>query len=116
MSIDPSRTAYDADELLARCMGNLEFAERILAIFQKRFDEDLLALERSLAMEDAPAVTQIAHRLKGASANAAAPVLQARAAQIEELAGENRLSEVRACVAELRAEWHWFQESVPVTG
>ncbi len=116
MSIDQSRTAYDADELLARCMGNLEFAERILAIFQQRFDEDLQALEQSLAVENAGEVTRIAHRLKGASANAAAPVLQARAAQIEQLACENRLSEVRECVAELREEWHWFQESVPSAG
>jgi HPt (histidine-containing phosphotransfer) domain-containing protein len=112
MSVSQSRVTYDADELLARCMGNLQFAERILAIFQTRFEEDLVQLERTLAAEDAGAVASIAHRLKGASANAAAPLLQARAAQIEQFAGEKRLSEARDCVDELRQEWCWFKESV----
>ena len=84
-SWDSTRRVLNIDELLARCMGNIGFAERILAKFQDRFEHDLEELDRALQARDAEAVARTAHRIKGASANVAASRLHEHAAEIEQL-------------------------------
>jgi HPt (histidine-containing phosphotransfer) domain-containing protein len=111
---DQATAAIDFDQLLARCLGNLEFAERILQIFQERFDEDLDELDRMTAAEDADGVARLAHRLKGASANAAATALQKRVAQIEQLARQKSLDAVGPCLAGLRRGWEMLRGSLPL--
>ena len=113
---DQSAVAIDLDQLLVRCMGNLDFAERILQIFQERFDADLDELDRLLASGDAAGLTGLAHRLKGASANAAAPALHTRVAQIEQLARQESLDAVRPCLVDLRREWAMMRDSLPLVG
>jgi len=114
---DQAAVAIDLDQLLVRCLGNLEFAERILQIFQERFDKDLAELDRMLAGGDAAGMTRLAHRLKGASANAAAPaLLQTRVAEIERLARQERLDAVRPHLVELRREWETLRDSLPLVG
>ena len=66
-------------------MGNIGFAERILAKFQDRFEHDLEELDKALQARDADAVARTAHRIKGASANVAASRLHEHAAEIEQL-------------------------------
>lgn len=75
----------NVDELLARCLGNVDIAERILAKFQISVGLDLEELERGLDQQDAGAIAQVAHRIKGASANISAPALYELAAEIEQL-------------------------------
>ncbi|MHC4399262.1 MAG: Hpt domain-containing protein [Planctomycetota bacterium] len=100
--------AFDYDALLQRCLGNVEFAERVLAKFRDRFGEDLRQLERGVESADAGQIARIAHRLKGASANVAAAGLRRHAAEIEEFGRVGRISEVPSCLARLRHEWTRF--------
>ena len=102
----------NVDELLSRCMGNIDIAERVLNKFQDRFDVDLTELERSLDEQDAGMIAHVAHRIKGASANVAAPLLYELAAEIEQLGRAQRISEIPSGVEQLRIEWTRFVHGV----
>ncbi|NQT40303.1 MAG: Hpt domain-containing protein [Planctomycetes bacterium] len=106
-------TVLDIEDLMTRCLGNIEFAGRVLAKFQESGDEHLAELEQAVASQDTEAVAQLAHRLKGASANAAAPGLCARAAEIESAARQRSLREIPARLENLRHEWSRFAAEVP---
>jgi len=108
----PEANALDREDLMARCMGNLEFAERILGMFQERCGEDLAQLEAAAESGDVKQVALLAHRLKGASANVAAPGMQARAAEIEAAARQEALAEIPASLNELKQEWSRFTSEV----
>jgi HPt (histidine-containing phosphotransfer) domain-containing protein len=105
---DSTRSVLNTDELLARCMGNIGFAERILAKFQDRFEHDLEELDKALQARDADAVARTAHRIKGASANVAASRLHEHAAEIERLGRTARLSDIPHGLEQLRDEWSRF--------
>ena len=119
-STDPSVLAVD--ELLERCMGNIEFAERVLSKFLDRFDEDLDELERGVESENSEEIARVAHRLKGASANVGAPGLRDRAAAVESLAraqpgcGSKSSCEIRSGLKQLRNEWSRFIETCNIGG
>ncbi len=104
--------AFEFDELFDRCMGNLEFMERVLSKFQQRFGENLEQLEKALDAQDREEIVRVAHRLKGESANVAAGGLHNRAAEIERLGRKGRVVDIPPCLAQLRAEWSQFAESV----
>jgi HPt (histidine-containing phosphotransfer) domain-containing protein len=106
--------ALQFDELVERCMGNLEFAERVLGRFQQRFGEDLGALEAGVTGQRAEEVARLAHRMKGAAANVAAPGLRVQATAVEELARAGQVGEIPAYVEQLKVEWSRFQQSVSV--
>ncbi len=106
----PAVSPFDADELVARCLGNLEFVQRVLAKFQERLDADLTELDEAVLAADAERIARVAHRLKGASANVAAHGLRQRAAGIEELARQRSLDEIPSELDELREEWSRFTE------
>lgn len=105
---DPIADVLDMDDLLARCLGNVDFVQRVLAKFQERCDEDLTALERALVNGDSELVARLAHRLKGASANASALRLREHAAAIEDAARRRALGAVPERLGELRQEWDRF--------
>jgi HPt (histidine-containing phosphotransfer) domain-containing protein len=107
-------TVIDLKDLMARCLGKIEFARRILAMLQELGDENLAGLEEAIAAEDAEAIAQLAHRFKGASANAAAPRLQAQAAQIERAARQFSLEEIPSRLENLKNEWSRFNSAVPL--
>lgn len=98
---------------MARCLGKLDLAERVLAKFESRLDEDLAELEQALRAEDSELIASIAHRLRGASANAAAHGIRERATTIEQLARQRRLPEMPAQMQGLRREWARFTETRP---
>lgn len=105
-------SALDLDELVDRCMGNLEFVDRVLTKFQQRFGENLDELERALAQKDTERVVLIAHRLKGESASVAAGALRDRAGEIEALGRAGHISNIPDCLQRLRGDWALFSESV----
>jgi HPt (histidine-containing phosphotransfer) domain-containing protein len=107
---DPLLAPLDLQQLIDRCMGNHRFAERILAKFESRFDDELQQLERSQAEQDADEVAEIAHRLKGSAGSVSDSGLAAISAQIEDLAQSRQLAEVSPCLASLRREWLRFME------
>lgn len=111
---DQTAMVIDAEDLMARCLGNIEFARRILVMFQELGYENLAGLEEAIAAEDAEAIALLAHRLKGASANAAALGLRAQAAEIEDAARQCSLGEIPARLENLRHEWSRFNSAVPL--
>lgn len=111
--ISDTPITLDMDELVERCLGNLEFAERVLARFQQGFVGDLAELEEAVAAQDAAKVARLAHRLKGAAANVAAHGIRDRARAIESLARQPALDEVPQHLSALRAQWVRFSETLP---
>ena len=105
-------SGLDMDGLLARCLGNLEFAERVLVMFQQRGHEELAELESAVATADKERVVKLAHRLKGASANASAHGLRARAAEMEQAARQDAAEDIPSRLEELKGEWRRFESAV----
>jgi HPt (histidine-containing phosphotransfer) domain-containing protein len=93
-------------------MGNHDFVQRVLSRFQSSFEEDLTRLEAGLMAGDAIAIADVAHRMKGAAANTAAPGLHREAATIEQLARAERTDELSHWVGRLRQEWTRFVDSL----
>ncbi|MGD9645809.1 MAG: Hpt domain-containing protein [Pirellulales bacterium] len=102
----------DVDELMTRCLNNLEFAERMLGLFQNRCGEDLIELENAFAAGDIDKARRVSHRFAGASANAAACGLHGRAAELRNDLREGSLETARPRLAQLREEWQRFNEAM----
>ncbi len=100
------------EDLLARCLGNVDIAERILTKFQARIGLDLDELERGVDQQNAGAIAQVAHRIKGASASVSAPLLYELAAEIEQLGRAERIAEIPPGIEQLRNEWARFVQGV----
>lgn len=100
----------NVDDLMARCMGNLEFVERILNIFQTRCEADLQELEAAIDAADLAQVQRIAHRLKGACANAGASTLSTRASELWTAANKEFGDVVAARFAQFKDEWNQCTE------
>lgn len=105
-----SVVAYN--ELLTRCLNNVDFAERMLALFQERCAEDLSELDRAFEKNDLEALRRLAHRLAGAAANAAAFGLKAKAAELRVAATEGASERIQECLAGLRQEWMRLQNAL----
>ena len=103
----------DHSELVARCMGNVEFAAKILDRFQQQLDDDLALLENECNQHDAAGIARVAHRLKGASANVSARGLRDIFARLEQLGRTEQLRQVPACMDELRSQWSRFKSQSP---
>jgi HPt (histidine-containing phosphotransfer) domain-containing protein len=106
-------TALDIQELFTRCLNDIDFTERVLSRFQSQCEHDMEDLEQALRAEETETVSRIAHRLKGASANAAAHGLRQRAAVIEQAARQQPITEVSTLFQGLRSEWDRFVKTVP---
>ena len=86
-------SVIDHDELLMRCLNKLDFAERMLALFQNHCGEEMADLDGALDRRDLESVRRIAHRLAGASANAAAFGLQSRVTELRKAAERGSIDE-----------------------
>jgi HPt (histidine-containing phosphotransfer) domain-containing protein len=102
-------STFEREELLARCIGRVDLLERVLNTFQHRFGEDLAQLENDLRSANVEDLARVAHRMKGASANIAAPRLSSLASVIERLARQRRLAEISPHIHEIRKEWLRFR-------
>jgi HPt (histidine-containing phosphotransfer) domain-containing protein len=107
-SLQALDSVIDHDALLTRCLNKLDFAERMLTLFQGRCVEDMADLEQAFDQGDMGTVGKIAHRMAGACANAAAFGLQARATELRHATNDGGLEKISQCVAELQAEWDRF--------
>ena len=100
------------DELLARCVGRLDLVQRVLNAYAKQMNEDIPKLVSELEAGNASGVASLAHRIKGASANASMNSLRSRAEEVENLAREDRqLEDIQASVAKLRSDWIALEQS-----
>ena len=111
MSLTSTASTYEVlniEELLARCLGNASFATRVLTKFQDRLEVDLRELDEAIQARDSAAVASVAHRIKGASANVAAPQLHECSAEIERWGRAGCLADMPDSVDRLRREWSRF--------
>lgn len=104
-SLDHLEGFIHVDDLVKRCMGNLDFATRILGMLNDRCEVDLAELEQAIQDYDPQRVAKVAHRLKGALANSGAYNLCQRAAAICENAPASTQEELAQQVTQLRTEW-----------
>jgi HPt (histidine-containing phosphotransfer) domain-containing protein len=102
----------DLNELMTRCLNNLDFAERMLHLFENRCGEDLVELQRAFDQGDIEKARRVSHRFAGASANAAAGRLHGRANELRNDLREGSLEAARPRLKELRQEWQRFTEAM----
>lgn len=76
----------DRQELLQRCMGNPEFAERCLTRFLQRLQADVEQLQQSVRLGATDEISRIAHLIKGSAATVAASSLSDAAGRLEVVA------------------------------
>ncbi len=73
-------------------------------------------MQRRLAAGDCEEIARLAHRIKGAAANAAAARLREHAATIEQLARDRLMADIPAHLDRMRQDWTRFTESVMALG
>lgn len=81
-----TQDAIQLDQLVNRCLGNINFAQRVMTKFTGRLEDDIEELKDAMRGDSLPDVARLAHRLKGASANVAAEGLRKLAEEIEQQA------------------------------
>jgi two-component system sensor histidine kinase/response regulator len=94
----------DRDALLARCMGNLEFAQSLLSDFEGDLPERVDQIAQRIQQGNAQATAESAHALKGAAGTVTAEPLRALAAEIEAAGKTGDLTQVASLADQLRAE------------
>lgn len=100
----------DLQQLLQRCLGRIDLAQRLLRSFETRFIEDLSTIEECLNQEDPPRLSRLVHQLKGAAANVSAPALHASLTRMEEAVRAKRSEEAGHCLEEVRRAWERYLE------
>ncbi len=108
--IDPEAAPLNINDLLRRCLGNPQVAQKSVAKFQKQLSEELRQIEQVLALGESTKLALLAHSLKGAAASLSAEGLQVAAAQLEKHAKEGDLAAARYCLADLHEQcWRILQ-------
>ncbi|MAE63923.1 MAG: hypothetical protein CMJ18_06585 [Phycisphaeraceae bacterium] len=103
----------DVEEVLRRCMGNVEFLEKMFDKFRERSDEDIAEIEAAISQRDADEVAHVAHRFKGAAANVSAEALREAAYRLEEIGKDGDLDPAEACLEEIRSELKRCLDFIP---
>lgn len=87
---------FDWQQLKQLAGEDTAFEAELLQMFLRDAQSSLEALEKAIASRSPQAVENIAHSLRGASANVGARSLAATARQLETLARSGRLTEAEA--------------------
>jgi len=96
---------FDLQQLVRRCMGRIELAERLLASFESRFPVDLSKIEACLAADDTAGLARLVHQLKGAAANVSAPDLYAILSRMELAVRDEHCDAAQNCLEEVQGVW-----------
>jgi len=80
------------EELLERCMGNVDLVKKVLQSYQSHSLSALSQMTVALQNQDAVALNRAAHSLKGAAANLAATEIKELARRLEEGAATGNLN------------------------
>ena len=94
----------DMQSLLARCMGDDAFRDRLLEKFPQQAQQAVEKIADAVSAADAQQLAQAAHALKGTAANLSAVAVQQAAAEVEALGKSGVLTEADRLLGELRAE------------
>ncbi|MAE63924.1 MAG: hypothetical protein CMJ18_06590 [Phycisphaeraceae bacterium] len=103
---DAPRTGapIDIEDVLKRCVGNVDLLRLILGRFEARTGEEIEELAKAIRLRHAEAALHVAHRFCGLAGNVSAEALAALASQLEDLASESAFDEMAGCLARLREE------------
>ena len=101
------------EELISRCMGNLAFAEELLADFEADLPRRMEEVTSRIAQGNAKDAGEVAHSLKGAAGIVGAEAVQRIAAAMEETGKSGKLQDVTILLDELHAATRQFLEVVP---
>lgn len=99
------------NELLARCAGQRDLVRRVLSMYVGQMDADIPELLNKIQNGESDEVAQLAHRMKGASANVVAEELRVIAADVEKCARESRLDHAQDCVNQLEVKWNDYVQT-----
>lgn len=102
---------FDVQQLVRRCMGRIELAERLLASYESRFPDDLFKVEACLAANDLAGLARLVHQMKGAAANISAPSLYSILSRMEQAVRDEQLDVVGDCLEEIQEVWERYLQS-----
>lgn len=102
---DSSRgTDFSCETMLEQFEGDRELFERVSDLFEKSARELIARLKAEGGERDAAAIARTAHTLRGSLGNIAAPYAASLAAEIEDAARQNSLSDLDDRITELSNE------------
>ncbi len=113
VSVNVAGAPFDVDDVLKRCMGNVQFLKRMLDKFSVRAIQDLEQLVAVVTAGDAAKTASAAHTFKGVAANLSARSLQDLAARLETMARDGDLGQATECIDQLRAELDRCLTAIP---
>jgi len=108
-----SREVFDYELLVRRCMGNREFAARLIDKFRKRLPDDIEKIAASFEQGDADTLAQRAHSLKSVAANLSATAIQHTLERLETSGRQADLAGAADCLKTLRQDVRRFLDAVP---
>jgi HPt (histidine-containing phosphotransfer) domain-containing protein len=108
--VKPESYPINVEDLLTRCLGRLDLAERILQKFLDALDVDVRQLEAAVQASNVDEVAHLAHRIKGASLAVSAGQLTACARRLEDSATARRVEEFADQFESLKQESRRFQD------
>ena len=94
----------DVDELLERCMGNVQTASLILNEFERQAVADLSAIKQHVESGDGEGTARVAHALKGASGILSADAINGIAFKLEQLGRAGVLADGNQLLTQLNDE------------
>jgi CheY-like chemotaxis protein len=92
---------FDKGEFVSRSMGDLELSRYVATIFMENGPEYIESIRQALTDQDAGALRQAAHKLKGAAATMALPALSETAHWLEEIAETGKIEKATGLLPEL---------------
>ena len=95
------RDIFNLTEFIDRSEGDLGLAREVASVFSSSAPGYVEAIRTAVTAGEAVAVQQIAHKLKGAAANLALPLLEESARMIESYAKSGNLESAGLLLPEL---------------
>ncbi len=108
-----STPVLNMQQLLDRCMGNLELAERCLVRFEQKLPTDVESVQQCIDSDNREELVQVAHRIKGSAATVAAEGLAEAAAALEDYARGGDVVEPSGLLADFLGQAERFFDGVP---
>ena len=94
----------DREALISRCMGNLEFADSLLADFQEDLPQQVDQIATFADQGDIEAMTDTAHSLKGAAGIVVAETIRTIVTEIEMAGKAADLTDTPSLTEQLQSE------------
>ena len=112
-TVSPTRLTLDCEELLSRCLGRVEIAQRVLRKFHETIQADVDQLANAVSERDFRTAALVAHRIKGAALAIAAQRLCDLAIAMELSALESQPEELELGLEGLKIELTHVTEFSP---